>query len=109
LKDIVEAFEEGGARFMMPEEGKNGEGVMLTWGVESALRQGNDDEENANPKSNHVSRALPSDPDLLGLYEYWHNRQAEWRTLSQALRNTILQEIFGEAPCTDLITDGTVK
>jgi transcriptional regulator with XRE-family HTH domain len=103
---IRRALEEAGILFIEPEVGVHSGAVALRWGVEPALRQAaGDDEDETGRSSRRRTQALPSNPDLRGLYDYWRERPDEWQELSDPSRRAVLHEIFGEVPDGDPITD----
>lgn len=105
LRDIVEAIEGAGVHIVQPQEGVNGEGVMLAWGVEPALRQGGEDDGDIQ-RGGRTTRAMPDDADLRGLFDYWRQHSEEWRALSEPSRGAVLTEIFGSIPDVDPIAHG---
>lgn len=108
LDDIVQAFEEAGMRFIAPQDGVNGQGLMLAWGVEPAQRLGGDEEDDAGRRGRSTQQALPGNQDLRGLYDYWCSRPDEWRELSTPSRHAVLREIFGDLPEGDPVIEGIV-
>lgn len=105
LRDLIEAFEVAGICFLEAEEGVGGQGVRLAWGVEPALRQGGDDDAEAGGRGRKATQALPDDPNLRELYDYWRGHPDEWMALSEPSRGAVLAEIFGDVPVGDPITD----
>jgi DNA-binding XRE family transcriptional regulator len=100
---IRRALEDAGVVFIDAEDGVHSGGAALRCGVEPTLRQGGNDEGESIRHSGRSRQALPDDPNLIGLYEYWHDRPAEWQEMSDPLRRAVLREIFGTLPDGDPI------
>lgn len=103
LRDLRTALENAGIEFL--DEVATGVGVKLQPGlVESALRRGGAGEAVGGDRG-CSPKALPDDPDLCGLYDYWRERREEWQGLSDPSRRAVLREIFGELPEGDPIIE----
>jgi transcriptional regulator with XRE-family HTH domain len=105
LRDLLEAFEAGGLRFIEPAEGVTGVGLALNWGVEEPARLGT--AQGTGGKGKGALDALPwdwegeddeplppldwTDDDRAEQIEHWRSRPEAWAKLHEVSRQCLLR------------------
>jgi transcriptional regulator with XRE-family HTH domain len=90
INAIQRAFEAAGLEFIDPEEGVRGPGVALKWGVEVQNRTA------AKDIASDEEGGLKTLEGAEAMADYWRKHPKEWAALSQAGRNVLSAEMFGD-------------